>query len=172
MPPRCNQPILPAKVCQVPSLSTHNFWLSQYTVCTCMLIISKAMGPSSQLVSCVLQPSCLAAHLGIDDVTTVATRLPLHQTCFRHYNCVQGFAGELDLGEALDRKSGPKQGGKQQGAEQRMSKKREAKNSKFGKAVLIFIVFTMLIKAYNMRLTSLIILWCRVWRQEEGHEVQ
>ena len=81
----------------------------------------------------------------------VATRLPLHQTCFRHYNCVQGFAGELDLDEALDRKSGPKQGGKQQGAEQRMSKKREAKNSKFGEAVLTSIVFTMLSEAHDKR---------------------
>lgn len=150
------------------SLSQHpQFWLPQYTVCTCILIISKARGPSSQPVSCALQPSCLAAHLGTDHVTIVATRLPLHQTCSRHYNCVQGFAGELDLDEALDRNSGPKQGGKQQGAEQRMSKKREAKNSKFGKAVLTSI--TMLSEAYHMRL---IILLCRVWRQEAGHEVQ
>ena len=46
---------------------------------------------------------------------------------------LQGFAGELDLDQALDRKPGPKQGGKQQAFEHRASKKREAKDSKFGK---------------------------------------
>lgn len=46
---------------------------------------------------------------------------------------LQGFAGELDLDQALDRKPGPKQGVKQQGFEHRASKKREAKDSKFGK---------------------------------------